>query len=48
MAARVTAYCVSAGQATLLLGVDHNSQVISAAVHEYSHLINKPQPGSSP
>jgi hypothetical protein len=33
MAARVTAYCVSAGQATLLLGVDRNSQVVSAAVH---------------
>jgi hypothetical protein len=33
------AYCVSNGTATLLLVVDWYSQVVSAAVHQYSHLI---------
>ena len=31
---------MSAGQPALLLVVDWNSQVISSAVHDYSHLIH--------
>src|SRR6266403_5311620 len=39
-----TAYCVSAGQRPLLLVVDSISQVISPAVHDYSHLIHNLNP----
>ncbi len=39
-----TAYCVSAGQRPLLLVVDSISQVISTAVHDYSHLIHNLNP----
>ena len=39
MAARAAAYCVSNRTATLLLVVDWYSQVVGAAVHQYSHLI---------
>jgi len=41
-----TAYCVSAWTVTLLLVADWNSQVVSAAVHNYSHLLtpNLPTP----
>jgi hypothetical protein len=43
-----TAYCVSARTATLLLGVDWNSQVVSAAVHRYSPHIKNLNPPSPP
>ena len=42
----VTAYCVSARTVTLLLVVDWNSQVVSAAVHDYSHPIQNLNPPS--
>ena len=44
MSAKVTASCVSTRTATLLLVVDRYSQVLGAAVHQYSQLIPKPQP----
>ena len=44
----VTAYCVSARTVTLLLVVDWNSQVVSAAVHDYSHAIQNLNPPSPP
>src|SRR5213592_929404 len=40
----ITASCISTRTATLLLVVDWYSQVLGDAVHEYSHLIQKPQP----
>jgi hypothetical protein len=43
-----TAYCVSARTVTLLLVVDWNSQVVSAAVHDYSHPIRNLNPPSPP
>jgi len=43
-----TAYCVSARTVTLLLVVDWNSQVVSAAVHDYSHPIQNLNPPSPP
>jgi hypothetical protein len=39
-----TASCMSTRTATLLLVVDRYSQVLGAAVHQYCHLIRKPQP----
>jgi hypothetical protein len=44
----VTAYCVSARTVTLLLVVDWSSQVVSGAVHEYSHPIQNLNPSSPP
>ena len=44
MSARLTASCISTRTATLLLVVDRYSQVLGAAVHQYSQLIRKPQP----
>src|SRR5690348_12609358 len=38
------AYCMSQGQPTLLLVVHRDSQVICAAVHMYSHLIETSTP----
>ena len=38
------AYCVSEGQPTLLLVVHQDSQVVCAAVHKYSHLIENFNP----
>ena len=43
-----TAYCVSARTVALLLVVDWNSQVVSAAVHHYSHAIQNLNPPSLP
>jgi hypothetical protein len=48
MAVRLTAYCISARTATLLLVVDWYSQVVGAAVHQYSHLIRNLNPPSPP
>ena len=48
MRASEAAYCVSARTVTLLLVVDWNSQVVSAAVHDYSHAIQKLNPPSPP
>ena len=42
--ASLTASCMSTRTATLLLVVDCCSQVLGAAVHQYSQLIRKPQP----
>ena len=42
------AYCVSNRTATLLLVVDWYSQVVGAAVHQYSHLIRNFNPSSPP
>jgi len=44
MSAKRTASCISTRTATLLLVVDWYSQVLGAAVHQYSQLIPKPQP----
>src|SRR5438105_9241088 len=38
------AYCMSQGQPTLLLVVHQDSQVVCAAVHKYSHLIQNFNP----
>src|SRR5438132_11034396 len=38
------AYCMSQGQPTLLLVVHKDSQVVCAAVHKYSHLIQNFNP----
>ena len=38
------AYCMSQGQPTLLLVVHQDSQVVCAAVHNYSHLIENFNP----
>jgi len=48
MRASEAAYCVSARTVTLLLVVDWNSQVVSAAVHDYSHPIQNLNPPSPP
>src|SRR6266699_5810032 len=45
---RGAAYCVSNWAATLLLVVDGYSQLVSAAVHRYSHLIRNLNPPSPP
>ena len=45
---RSTASCVSTRTATLLLVVDCYSQVVGAAVHQYSHLIENFNPPSPP
>jgi hypothetical protein len=42
------AYCMSQGQPTLLLVVHQDSQLVCAAVHNYSHLIENSTPPSSP
>src|SRR4030095_4042703 len=42
------AYCMSQGQPTLLLVVHYDSQVVCAAVHQYSHLIQNFNPPSPP
>src|SRR5262245_25025841 len=44
MSGKLTASCMSTRTATLLLVVDRYSQVLGAAVHDYSQLIRKPQP----
>ena len=44
MSGKLTASCISTRTATLLLVVDRYSQVLGAAVHQYSQLIRKPQP----
>ena len=44
ISAKFTASCMSTRTATLLLVVDRYSQVLGAAVHQYSQLIRKPQP----
>ncbi len=44
MCAELTASCMSTRTATLLLVVDRYSQVLGAAVHQYSQPIGKPQP----
>ena len=44
MCAELTASCMSTRTATLLLVVDRYSQVLGAAVHQYSQLIRQPQP----
>ena len=46
MSGKLTASCMSTRTATLLLVVDRYSQVLGAAVHQYSQLIRKPQPFS--
>ena len=43
-----TAYCMSQGQPTLLLVVDRYSQLVCAAVHKYSHLIENLNPPLPP
>jgi hypothetical protein len=48
MAFRLTAYCMFQRTATLLLVVDWYSQVVGAAVHQYSHLIRNLNPLSPP
>ena len=45
---RRAAYCMSQGQPTLLLVVHLDSQVVCAAVHKYSHIIENFNPPSSP
>ena len=42
------AYCMSQGQPTLLLVVHYDSQVVCAAVHNYSHLIENLNPPLPP
>ena len=42
------AYCIPQGQPTLLLVVHQDSQVVCAAVHKYSHLIENLNPPSPP
>ena len=44
--AGITASCISTRTATLLLVVDWYSQVLGAAVHQYSHLIQNLNPPS--
>jgi len=44
MSYRGAAYCMSQGQPTLLLVVHQDSQVVCAAVHKYSHLIENLNP----
>jgi hypothetical protein len=44
MPSREAAYCMSQGQPTLLLVVHQDSQVVCAAVHKYSHLIENLNP----
>jgi hypothetical protein len=44
----MAAYCMSQGQPTLLLVVHQDSQVVCAAVHKYSHLIETVNPLSPP
>ena len=44
MAADLTASCMSTRTATLLLVVDRYSQVLGAAVHQYSQLIRNLNP----
>jgi hypothetical protein len=44
MCGKITASCMTRPTATLLLVVDRYSQVLGAAVHQYSQLIRKPQP----
>ena len=48
MPADLTASCMSTRTATLLLVVDRYSQVLGAAVHQYSHLIRNLNPPSPP
>ncbi len=48
MPAPGAAYCISNRTATLLLVVDCYSQVVGAAVHQYSHLIRNLNPPSPP
>jgi hypothetical protein len=48
MAVQLTAYCISTWTATLLLVVDWYSQVLGAAVHQYSQLIRNLNPPSPP
>ena len=48
MASPEAAYCMSQGQPTLLLVVHQDSQVVCAAVHKYSHLIQNLNPPSLP
>jgi hypothetical protein len=44
MPAGITASCISTQTATLLLVVDRYSQVLGAAVHQYSQLIQNLNP----
>jgi hypothetical protein len=48
MASLEAAYCMSQGQPTLLLVVHYDSQLVCAAVHKYSHLIENSTPPLSP